>query len=211
MAKTVIRENNVLAIETRTGLFVIAQALKHKTLVFFNLFTTDPLSFQSDLNEAEFLCIITPTKGFFHNTEIIKLEIKPAEGLVRYRGQNRLKRKSSAATFDAKVYENTSDEVVIPCCFLGELKLVDSQLNTLKLLSKEKDSDIIYSHQLDSMGVYGELNEKLYLSYRYGKYVEPWKDFIMGNPPLEYKVYFQIAAQKIDKDEWAKLPIEAPL
>jgi len=196
MAKVIIRENNVLAIETRTGLFVIAQALKHRTLVFFNLFTTAPQSFDTNLGNAEFLCCVTPVKAFFDNATIIKLKIKQADDIEHYGEQYHLLFELlTTATRSVKVYEGTDDEVIIPSAFMGELKLVDFRINTLQHLSKKKDTDIIYSHQLDTMGMWGELNERLYLSYRYGKYVEPSKDLMMGNIPLEYKVYYQIMAQ----------------
>jgi hypothetical protein len=212
MAKTIIRENNVLAIETRTGLFVIAQALKNKTLVIFNLFTTAPQSFDADLINAEFLCCVTPVKAFFDTATIVKLKIKHADGIEHYKEQNHLSFELlTTAVRNVKVYENTNDEVIIPVAFMGELRLVDSQINTLQHLSKRKDIDIIYSHQLDTMGLWGELNERLYLSYRYGKYIEPNKDLIMGNTPLEYKVYYQIIAQQISEDEWMQLPIEEVL
>jgi len=42
------------------------------------------------------------------------------------------------------------------------------------------------------MGEYGELCERLYLSYLFGKYVEPSKELTMENVLPEYKVYFQI-------------------
>jgi len=42
-AKIAMREKDIVAVETRTGLFVVAQALKHKTLVFLNLFILIPL------------------------------------------------------------------------------------------------------------------------------------------------------------------------
>ena len=91
---------------------------------------------------------------------------------------------------------------------IGELRLVDYKIQTLQHLSKENDKDTIEKHQLETMGVKVELNERLYLSYRYGKYVEPVKDLIMGNVPLTYKVYFQIIAGQISPDEWKQLPIE---
>ena len=212
MAKTIIRENDVLAIETRSSLFVIVQALKHKTLVFFNLFTNTPESFDADLNNAEFLCCITPVKSFFNNATINKLKIKPAEAIGHYREQNHLALElMSVATRNVKVYEGTNDEIIIPAAFMGELRLVDSLTNTLKHLSKEKDVDIIFSHQIDTMGMWGELNERLYLSYRYGKYVEPIKDLMMGNTPLEYKVYYQLMAQQISVADYMLLPIEEVL
>ena len=66
-------------------------------------------------------------------------------------------------------------------------------------------------HQLDMMGEYGELNERLYLSYRYNKFVEPAKEMAMGNTLPTYKVYFQILARQISRDEYMKLPIEEAL
>ena len=85
---------------------------------------------------------------------------------------------------------------------------MDWKLQTLQHLSKEKDIDIINEYQFDTMGVYGELCERLYLSYRYGRYVEPLKDLRLGNVPKEYKVYFQIVAGQISEEEWKKLPLK---
>ena len=65
-ARAVIRENNVMAIETRTGLYIVAQALQHRTLVFFNLFTEKPQSIEVNFDREKVLCCVTPTKDFFH-------------------------------------------------------------------------------------------------------------------------------------------------
>lgn len=91
------------------------------------------------------------------------------------------------------VYKGTKDEFVIPYIHIGEFRLVDYMLQEIKHLDKKQDREIIESHQLKTMGVYGELNERLYLSYLYGKYIEPEKDVAMGNElPLSYKTYFRI-------------------
>jgi hypothetical protein len=72
--------------------------------------------------------------------------------------------------------------------FDGDLRLVKRNLETIKTLDKNTDKDSIENNQLDTMGMYGELNERLYLCYRYGKYVEPNKDLIMKKEiPEEYK------------------------
>jgi hypothetical protein len=56
------------------------------------------------------------------------------------------------------------------------------------------------------MGVYGELNEKLYLSYKYGKFIEPLKDLVTGKElPIDYKTYFLICTGKMNEEEWLKL------
>jgi hypothetical protein len=58
------------------------------------------------------------------------------------------------------------------------------------------------------MGMYGELNERLYLCYKYGKYIEPNKDLIIGKEiPKEYKIYFLIESQKIKENEWREMKI----
>jgi len=92
---------------------------------------------------------------------------------------------------------------------MGELRLVDFRINTLQHLSKEKDIDVIHRHQLDTVGMWGELNERLYLSYRFGKYVEPRKDLLMGITPPGYRVYFQLMAQQISADDYKQLPVES--
>ena len=216
MAKIAIREDNVLAIETRSGLFVIAQALKNKTLVFFNLFTATPLSFTANLNSAKFLCCITPTKAFFERVNIIKIKISPAENIEHYRLQDRLAFYISNHLKGRKnvtVYAGTTDEITIPSMATGdELRLIAWRSSeTLRHLSKEDDKNLIDEHQLDMMGEYGELNERLYLSYRYNKFVEPVKEMVMGNVLPTYKVYFQILAGRISEDEYMKLPIEEVL
>ena len=207
--KIIIRENNVLAVETRSGLFVIAQALKHHTLVFFKLFTTTPLSFNADLNHAEYLCCVTPVKSFFKRANILKLKIPPASDMEHYSRQNHLALDLTDYRLETFIaYAGTKDEIMIPHIPVGGFRLVDWKLQTLQHLSKEKDIDIINEYQFDTMGVYGELCERLYLSYRYGRYVEPLKDLRLGNVPKEYKVYFQIVAGQISEEEWKKLPLK---
>ena len=209
LAKIIIKENNVLAVETRTNLYIIAQALKNKTLVFFNLFTETPQSICFDIKNAEVLCCVTPVKSFYKCTDIVKLKIPPAENLDRFQKQDRLSFElTDCGRKNVTVYAGTEDEMIIPAASTGDLRLVDWKIQTLRHLSKDKDIDIIKAHQLNTMGVYGELNERLYLSYRYGKYVEPMKDLLIGNVLPAYKVYYQIIAQQISKDEWRKLPIE---
>lgn len=209
MAKIIIKENNVLAVETRPHLFVIAQALKNKTLVFFNIFTQTPLSLSLELKNAAVLCCVAPVKNFYANTPMLKLNAAPVMELEQLGRQDHLAFELTNSGRQAvTVYQDTDDEMIIPAVPMGDLRLVNWQLLTLQHLSKEKDQALIAAHQLETMGVYGELNERLYLSYRFGKYVEPMKDLLMGKVHPAYKVYYQIIAQQITAAEWQKLPIE---
>lgn len=208
MGKTAMRENTVVAIQTRKGLYVVAQALKHRTMMFFNIFTTDPNTVSCDLETAEKLCVVTPIRSFFDHSEMVKLNIKPASDIDGYRYRNHLAFQLTGSYGFKKiiVYKGTKDELTVPT-YTGEFRLVDSKLQTLQLLDKIQDLDIILSHQLDTMGSYEELNERLYLSHLYGRYVEPDRDLQLGITPITYKVYFQIMAEQISEMEWSELPI----
>jgi hypothetical protein len=90
--------------------------------------------------------------------------------------------------------------------------LANWKIEIIKELDINKDIAVIENIQLYTMGVYGELNERLYLSYRFGKYIDPIKDLIIGKTiPIEYKPFFQICIGKITEEEWLKLPIETSL
>lgn len=210
MAKIMLRENDVMAIETRRGLYIIAQALKNRTMVFFNIFTTLPHELVCNLEEAKVLCCITPVKYFFDHSEIIKLKIQPATNVASYRTQDHLAFEPMAGFEKVTIYGGTKDELTI-LTTMGELRLVNWRVETLKHLDKSKDRAIIDTHQLETMGTWGELNERLYLSYRYDKYVEPTLDLQFGYIPIEYKTYFQIISNQIDEEVWKNLPIEKVL
>ena len=207
--KHFIRKDTILAIETRKGLYVLAQSIGNYTLVFFNIFYENIDQFNCiKLNKKDILCCITPVKTFFKKANIEKIKITP---LLDIFDQN----KKDHVTFElmslAKtyiIYSGTKDELEINY-WDGDLRLVNWKIEKIKKLDKIKDKRIIEKYQFDTMGMYGELNEKLYLSYRYGKYVEPLKDMIMNEKlPLEYKTYFLITSEKITEEEWLKLPIE---
>jgi hypothetical protein len=104
------------------------------------------------------------------------------------------------------IYKGTKDELEMPLIMDGDLRLVNIEYKTIKYLDKIKDIEIIENYQLERFGLYGELNERLYLCYKYGKYIEPNKDLITGKEiPKDYRIYFLIESGKITEDEWKKL------
>lgn len=150
--------------------------------------------------------MLLPFKTFLRR-QGFKLKIQPASDVEHHNRQNHLAFELTECKREKViVYAGTKDEIIIPSIPMGEFRLVDWKLQTLQHLSKEKDIGIINAYHLEKMGVYDELNERLYLSYRYRKYVEPLKDLQVGNIPNEYKVYFQIVAQQISEDEWKNIP-----
>jgi hypothetical protein len=206
----IVRKNNIYAIETRKGLFVLAQSIGNGTLAFFNCFSEDIQEFNTiELCYDNILCYITPVKIFFKKSNIIKINIKPLIDLhEKYIQKEHLAIEPMAQWEKFIIYKGTEDELEIPYVMDGNLRLVNWKLETVKHLDKIKDKKIIENNQLETMGMYGELNERLYLCYKYGKYIEPNKDLIIGEEiPKEYKTYFLIESQKIKENEWKEMKI----
>ena len=203
----IVRKNYVIGIETRKNLFILAQSIGNGTVVFFNCFGKNPDEFKDiDLEKLEILSCITTANLFFKKCNLMKLKIKPRLDLVDY---NKTEHLAFGFTEWKKyvIYKKTVDEMEIEIrC--GDLRLVNWKFETIKNLDINKDKNIIKKYVLNTMGVYGELNERLYLSYVFGKFVESIKELIIGAKiPLEYKTYYEIIMQKITKNEWEKLVI----
>ncbi|MDR1284601.1 MAG: hypothetical protein LBJ88_00170 [Campylobacteraceae bacterium] len=189
---------------------MLAQSIGHGTLVFFNYFSENIKQFNTiELCHHNILCYITPVKIFFKKSNIIKINIRPLIDLrERYLQKEHLAFEPTAYWKKFTIYKGTEDELEIPHVMNGNLRLVNWKLETVKYLDKIKDKEIIENNQLDTMGMYGELNERLYLCYKYGKYIEPNKDLIIGKKiPEDYKTYFLIESQKIEENEWKEMKI----
>jgi hypothetical protein len=148
-------------------------------------------------------------KIFFKKSTVIKINIKPLINLhEKYIQKEHLVFEPMAQWKKFTIYKGTEDELEIPYVMDGNLCLVNWKLETVKYLDKTNDRKIIENNQLDTMGMYEELNKKLYLCYKYGKYIEPNKDLIIGKEmPKEYKVYFLIESQKIKETDWKEMEI----
>jgi hypothetical protein len=202
----VLRKNYVLAIETRKNLFVLAQFIGNGTLVFFNNFKNNINEFDNiDLSKVNILCCVTAIKHFFRETNIIKLNVKPRTDIENYNENNHLAYGVNFIWEKKIIYKGTKDEMEVlyrEC----DLRLVNWKLETIKVLNIRADRKIIENNQVDMMGVNWELNERLYLSYKYGKYIEPMKDLTIGKRiPIEYKTYYKLIMGKMTDDEYKKL------
>ncbi|GHT22916.1 hypothetical protein FACS189430_05400 [Bacteroidia bacterium] len=206
-----IMKNNVLAIETRKNLFILAQSIGNGSLVFFNCFNENIQQFFNiNLTDIKILCCITPVKQFYKKSNIIKINIKPLSNIHDYNKKERLAFELELKPSLKKyvIYKGTEDEIEYQY-FYGNLILVNYKHETIKKFDINKDINIIENYQFDTMGMYGELNERLYLSYRNDKYIEPHRDLIIGKEiPKEYKIYYLICSGEIKEKEWLKLPIE---
>jgi hypothetical protein len=184
----------------------VAQSIGNGTLVFFNHFCKNINELDNmDLGKINILCCVTVLKHFFKECNIVKLNIKPRTDILNYDKNNWLAYGINYTWERKSIYTGTKDEMEI-LFKKGNLRLVNWRYETIKNLDKNEDKKIIENNQLETMGVNWELNERLYLSYKYDKYIEPMKDLIMDKKiPLEYKTYYEIIMGKISDNEYKKL------
>jgi hypothetical protein len=202
----IVRKNYVIAVETRKNVFVLAQSMGNYTLVFFNCFSKNINEFANiDLNKTKILCSVTVLPCFFKECNIQKINIKRMADTIKYNTNNGLAYDINYTWERKKIYKGTKDEMEV-LYKKGNFRLINDKFKTLKVLDKKKDKKLIENNQVETMGVNWALNEKLYLSYKCGKYVEPMKDLTMGKKiPIEYKTYYEIIMGKITGSKYKKL------
>ncbi len=71
MARIHWKENNVLSIETRKGLYVLAQMIKDPYLIFYNIFNTNEDWGNVNLKNAPILFHTAVAREFINRTQVI--------------------------------------------------------------------------------------------------------------------------------------------
>jgi len=195
MARIPWREGTVLSIETRPGLFVLAQMLKEPSLGFFNLFRNvnewDDVV-PSDLPKL-FDCFVT--RQFINASNCKKWKLKPCCWEPRER-----KIDTSNEFSRVVVWEGTPQERSIGLIGArGKKRLVEPHpvdrfaQNVVLPAISENDADTINGHELKNLGINPEMNERLYLCHIFGRNVDPLKDVLFQRPiPAEYETYLDI-------------------
>ena len=64
MGRVIWKENKVLSIETRKGIFVLAQMIKSPFIIFFNSFSEDNKFKESNLENTPILFLHAVTRQF---------------------------------------------------------------------------------------------------------------------------------------------------
>ncbi|UVD80147.1 hypothetical protein NWE55_02310 [Myroides albus] len=210
MARIVWKEGKFISIETRKGLYVLAQMTLNIYLVVYNNFRFDENWEESDLSNLEVLCCVPVTRQFIQKSTITNLKFKielplnlPKYWLISDHISNK-----------RIIFENTKNEIEVLLLGLGENLIYDDikdRSNFDRPIVQKvafNDNDIIDKYEVTNIRIYAEFNERLYLCYKIGKNVDPLKDLIFNRDiPIEYEVYLKIISGKITEEEWLALPI----
>lgn len=204
------KEGKVISIETRKGVFVLAQMLKSPFLRFYNSFREDENWGKVDTNNIETLFTKSIVGTFLKhsNINVIKgavpdLERKDSDVWINGFTGNR----------KVKVWGNTENEkefYILGAEPGGSLVKKDlwwsptpeqpTRLHPsgvfdsiiIENISLNAD-DVIDEHETTSLGIFPLTNERLYQCYKAGKNVDPSKDLMFNREiPKEYKIAIEI-------------------
>lgn len=224
MAKRATRwkEGKILSIETRKGVFVLAQMLKSPYLRFYKAFRKDEHWGKIDVSIFETLFTHAVVNQFlrFSTISIVK-EAKPdvhrVESKIWIQPKRIVKKK-------VKLWQGTGNEREFYMYYEGG-SLVENDLwwsptpekavrdhpsgviDKVILEDIPFDADeMIDEHELTNLEVFPGFNERLYLCYKFDKKVDPYKELIFNREiPKEYNVYIDIISLFDDKEKRKEL------
>lgn len=217
------KEGKIISIETRKGVFVLAQMLKNPFLRFYNAFREDDDWGKVDVSIFDTLFTNGVTKQFlkFSNILVVKGAIPDT---IREDSKIWINGKKGSRTVE--VWKNTKDEkkfIILGSEVGGDLVekdlwwsptsnqptrphpsgVIDAML--LEDIPLNND-DVIGKYELTSLGVYPALNERLYLCHKMSKNIDPAKDLKFDRElSPDYKVFIEIMAIGEDEKEQERI------
>lgn len=201
------KEGRVIKLEVKNGLFVLAQMIKEPYMIFYNHFSCSESIIDNKLTTGSILFFHAVTRQFIKKTNIETLDIEPLTG---YTTPN-LWLKEDAGSRRIKVWENTPNETEIITFGEKGAKLIVKNIfdNTNPSLSSADKAKLnqtytedangeMNKYELTSIEIYPNLNERLFLCYKFGENIDPAKDVLFNKDlPLEYKTYIDIISGKV--------------
>tara|TARA_R110002072_G_scaffold302540_1_gene486238 strand:- start:3526 stop:4143 length:618 start_codon:yes stop_codon:yes gene_type:complete len=200
--RVVWKENKVISIETSDGIYVLAQMLVSPFLLFFNHFSSDDKWLDVELNHESILFCKAVTRQFLKCSSVVShIEVQALQDPEI----SQIWIKLNPNPYLVKIWENSTDEMEFICMGEGggslvEINIHDKGLNSGTIVQKNIAFDDVYhidNYEILDVEIYPNLNERLFLCYKLGKNVDPYKELIFKRPlRKEYKRYFEIMSGK---------------
>ena len=203
------KENRVFSVETRDGIFALCQMIKEPYVIVFNIFSKDQkFSEFSNINNDNILFIYAITRQFIKKSNTSSVTLQPIKNFTY--PSTWLQQDLSVM----KVIVNLQNTYTKEITLLGSKGVALVEKNILKSepynhssgiydkvilpFTKNLDDRTIDNNELTSLGIYPNLNERLFLCYLFKKNIDPMKDLLFGrNLFIEYRKYIDIIAGEI--------------
>jgi hypothetical protein len=206
MARVIWKDGHVISVETRTGLYALAQMSREPYLLFFNAFSNDDRWDGVDLASTPILFCQAVTRQFLIHSNVAKRpEIKPlvvTELPTRWIHSTIKFKPRKASIWQGTTHERTllthDGAALVEKDVLrhkgGPYAHPSGVFDRIVIESIDpKDDATIDAHELTSLGVFAATNERLYLCHTFGRNVDPEKDLLFDRDmPIDYDVYFDV-------------------
>jgi hypothetical protein len=212
VARVVWKDGHVISIETRTGVYALAQMSREPFLIFFNAFSTDDKWGHIDLDATPILFCKAVTRQFLqlsnitkqpdikslHVTDLPTRWIHPSMKLRKVRPwvgtphEREFVLNAGGALVEKEVLRHKGGPYAHPSGVFDRIiiKSID-----------DSDSDTIDRHELTGLAVFPGTNERLYLCRQFGRNVDPEKDlFFNRDLPLDYLIFTDILRGGTDEE-----------
>lgn len=200
MPKVIWRHNQVISIETRRkdedrkeNIYVLAQMISKTQLLVFNLFNSHNQWDNVELSKVPILfCTNVLARQFITQSNVFKQNIEPLKNYEPPKNVIDIGMEMRRIV----LWKGTEEEKEIWMLGRGGGRLIEGHIGNYKVIIPKidlKDNETIDQYELDTIRKYAELNERLYLCYKFGRNVDPMKDMVFNRPiPLDYKEYIYI-------------------
>jgi hypothetical protein len=202
MSRVVWRKGHLISIETRTGIFGLAQMLTSPYLMFFNVFRSDNTWDDIDLAAAKVLFHKQVTSDFLQSSNIRKqTKLKPRSKVkvpsrwIHPRADFRRVTVWPGTSHQREVLSPDGASLVeIDKPESGKYKHPGGVYDRVLIrMIDPSDSATIDEHEINSFAVFPEMNERLYLCHQFGSNVDPEKSLLFDRePPTDFGSYFDI-------------------
>ena len=198
----------MFSVETRKGLFSLAQMSRNPFVLFFDRFCSDNRWDNAGLEGLEPLFCVSVTKQFLKQSRIEKQ--KHVQPLTDFQipdrwihpSANMSRRLVARGTpLERQAYLPNGASLVLKDVMGhtgGPYRHRSGVFDELLVPSlSSADDEFVEQHQTTSLGVFPALNERLYLCHLIGRRVSPWADLVLDRPiPETYSVYLDIVFPK---------------
>jgi len=202
MKRFIWKENHVLSIKIKDNLYVLAQLVGESPLIaFFNFFSESNEWDNIELHNSDVLFVANVARdcikrsGFYKvsNIDACKEIIIPLYWISIFAGGSRFVKFQSGTNNEVE-FITLGDE---PGGRLIEVKVGMGVYDNPVIEKSINDNAIIDCHELTSLRVYPELNERLYLCHKLSKSIDPAKDIAFNRHlPDYYENYVKIVSGK---------------
>lgn len=210
MATIKWKENALIAIKLKSGKYCLAKMLISPYIVFYNYQFDDINNWEKGIENSpsELFCSAV-AKQFLKNSTIVKLKTGKLEITHTYPTKwIKVFPESRKVT----IWENTENELsffIIGSPAGGQLIKRDISKKGIQkeeIISSKidlNDNETIDKYETTSIGLFPQLNERLFLCFKFSKNIDPEKDIVFNRQiPFEYKTYMEMMAFKGSLADW---------